>query len=107
MPAAESPTCLNLDRLIHEYALKDHLDGAWAARPLELVREPGRTILVLEDHDATPLDRLVGRPIEIGTFLHVAVAAAGALGRLPESVASFTRTSSRAMCWSIRPAGSG
>jgi hypothetical protein len=35
-----------LDRFSHEYALKDELDGAWAARPLEMVREPGRTLLV-------------------------------------------------------------
>ena len=32
-----------LDRLAHEYGLKDELCSAWAARPLEMVREPGRT----------------------------------------------------------------
>ena len=38
-PAAEHPSRSSLDRLIHEYELKDELDGAWAARPLELVRD--------------------------------------------------------------------
>ena len=49
-----------LDRLAHEYELKDELDGAWAVRPLELVRERGRTMLVLEDPGGEPLDRLLG-----------------------------------------------
>src|SRR6266849_618566 len=49
LPAAEHPTPATLDRLAHEYGLKDDLDAAWAVRPLELVRERGRTMLVLED----------------------------------------------------------
>src|ERR1700752_1071723 len=32
-----SPACL--DRLAHEFGLKNELDGAWAARPLEFERE--------------------------------------------------------------------
>ena len=48
-PAAEHPTPATLDRLAHEYGLKEELDGAWAVRPLELIREGGRTMLVLED----------------------------------------------------------
>ena len=47
VPGAEQPTPASLDRLAHEYALKDEMDGQWAVRPLELVRERGRTILVL------------------------------------------------------------
>src|SRR6516162_5134733 len=31
--AAEHPTPSSLDRLTHEYGLKDDLDAAWAARP--------------------------------------------------------------------------
>ena len=49
LPAAEHPTPATLDRLAREYGLKDELDGAWAVRPLELVRERGRIMLVLED----------------------------------------------------------
>ena len=36
--AAEHPAPAALDRLAHEYSLKDELDGAWAVRPLELRR---------------------------------------------------------------------
>src|SRR5271163_1791487 len=46
LPAGERPSPASLDRLNHEYELKDELDGAWAARPSELVRENGRTMLV-------------------------------------------------------------
>ena len=53
LPAAEHPSPSSLDRLAHEYELKDELDGAWAVRPLELVRDGGRTMLVLEDPAAS------------------------------------------------------
>ena len=36
LPAAERPSRLSLDRLTHEFGLKDELDEAWAVRPLEL-----------------------------------------------------------------------
>src|SRR6266478_6029395 len=60
LPAAEHPTPATLDRLAHEYELKDELDGAWAVRPLELMRERGRIMLVLEDTRSEPLHRLFG-----------------------------------------------
>ena len=69
LPAAEHPTPSSLDRLAHEYGLKDELDGAWAVRPLELVRERGRTMLVLEDPGGEPLERLLGAPMEVGRLL--------------------------------------
>src|ERR1700747_3269310 len=58
LPAKEHPSPATLDRLAHEYDLKDELDAAWAVRPLELVRERGRTMLVLEDPYSEPLERL-------------------------------------------------
>jgi serine/threonine protein kinase len=79
LPAAEHPTPATLDRLACEYALKDELDGAWAVRPLELVRERGRTMLVLEDTHSEPLDRLLGVPMEVRSFLRLAIAVAAAL----------------------------
>jgi len=82
LPAAEHPTPATLDRLAHEYSLKDELDRAWAVRPLQLVRERGRTMLVLEDSGGEPLERLLGRPMEVGRFLHLAIAIAGALAQL-------------------------
>ena len=79
LPAAEHPTPAILDRLAREYGLKDELDGAWAVRPLELVRESGRIMLVLEDTCSEPLDRLLGLPIEVRSFLRIAIAVAAAL----------------------------
>src|SRR5215472_14753169 len=54
------PSLASLDRLAREFELKDELDGAWAVRPLELVREGGATLLVLEDPGGEPLERLLG-----------------------------------------------
>src|SRR6185437_7490613 len=79
---AEHPTLESINRLAHEYELKDYLDGAWALRPLELVREPGRTMLVVEYAGGEPLDRLIGEPMAMGRFLPLAVSLSGALGRL-------------------------
>src|ERR1700719_4351673 len=60
IPAAEHPSRSSLDRLAHEYGLKDELDGAWAE----------------------PLDRLLGAPMEAGRFLPMAVGIGVALGKL-------------------------
>ncbi len=83
-PAAEHPSALTLDRLAHEFSLKDEMDGAWAARPLELVCEHGRTMLVLEDFGGDPLERILGAPMEIGSFLRLAIGVAAALGNVHE-----------------------
>src|SRR3984885_9918610 len=79
LPAAEHPTPATLDRLAREYGLKDELDGAWAARPLELVRERGRIMLVLEDTYSEPLDRLLGTPMDVPSFLRIAITVVAAL----------------------------
>ena len=85
LPAAEHPTAATLDRLAHEYGLKDALDGTWAVRPLELVRDHGRTMLVLEDSGGEPLDRLLGAPMEVEGFLHLAIGIAVALGKVHQA----------------------
>ena len=82
LPAAEHPSPSNLDRLAHEYGLKDELDGAWAVRPLELMREGGRTMLVLEDPGGEPLDQLLGAPMQLECFLRLAIGIASALGKV-------------------------
>jgi PAS domain S-box-containing protein len=79
--AADRPPPLALERLAHEYELRSELDGAWAVRPLEFVREDGRTMLVLEDPGGEPLARLLGQPMEIGVFLRLAIGVAAALGK--------------------------
>jgi PAS domain S-box-containing protein len=82
LPATEHPTQASLDRLAHGYALKDELEGAWAVRPSALVRENGRTMLVLEDPGGEPLARQLGAPMEVGPFLQLAIGIAVALGKL-------------------------
>src|SRR5438552_9994905 len=81
-PAADPPSRSILDRLTHEYELKDELDRAWAARPLALMRDAGQTVLVLDDPGGEPLDRLLGVPMEVGRFLRLAIAVTMALGKL-------------------------
>jgi serine/threonine protein kinase len=81
-PAAEHPSSSSLDRFTHEYGLRNELDGAWAARPLDLVREGGRALLVLEDAGGEPLETLLGAPIEVRQFLRLAIGIAAALGKL-------------------------
>ena len=82
LPSAEHPAPATLDRLAHEYGLKSELDAPWAARPLELIRERGRTVLVLEDPGGEPLERLIGAPLEMGRFLRLAIAISVAVGKL-------------------------
>src|SRR6202165_1040229 len=79
LPSMEHPTAATLEGLAREYGLKDELDGAWAVRPLELVRERGRTMLVLEATASEPLHRLLGPPMEVRSFLKLAIAVASAL----------------------------
>jgi PAS domain S-box-containing protein len=71
------PGCV--ERLEHEYALKSELDADWAARPVALTHHDGRMTLVLEDPGGAPLDRLLGRPLEVSHFLRIAIPLAGAL----------------------------
>src|SRR5438270_6075031 len=77
-----SPGCV--ERLEHEYALKSELDADWAARPVALTRDNGRMTLVLEDPGGTPLDRLLGRPLDVSHFLRIAIPLAGALRHVHE-----------------------
>ena len=84
LAAAEesSPGCVG--RLEHEYALKSELDAGWAALPVALKHDNGRMTLVLEDPGGTPLDRLLGRPLEVSHFLRIAIPLAGALRHVHE-----------------------
>src|SRR5882672_11865216 len=52
----------SLARLEHEYALRNELDAAWAARPLALVSDHGRMTLLLQDPGGEPLARFLGQP---------------------------------------------
>ena len=48
-PAAEYPPSETLERLEYEYLLREELDLAWAARPIETARYQDSTVLVLDD----------------------------------------------------------
>jgi PAS domain S-box-containing protein len=84
LPAAEHPTSASLNRLAHEYGLKDDLDDAWAARPVALTRYNDRMTLVLKDPGGAPVDRLLGRPLDVSRFLRIAIPLAGALRQVHE-----------------------
>ncbi len=83
--ATDSPSPGSLHRLAHEHGLRDHLDGAWAVRPVEIVRNRGATMLVLEYHDGQPLERMIAGPMMVGDFLRVAIATASAVTRMHAS----------------------
>jgi PAS domain S-box-containing protein len=82
---SDHPSPQNLRRLEHEYSLASELDEAWAAQPLALTRDEGRTLLILSDPGGEPLDRLIeknkGRPFDLAQLLTIAIGLATALGR--------------------------
>jgi PAS domain S-box-containing protein len=81
-PAGEYPSPGSVQRLEHEYALRTDLDGDWSARPVEFVRRQGRLMLMLADPGGEPLERLLGRPMQVTEFLQIAVPLAASVGRL-------------------------
>jgi predicted ATPase/signal transduction histidine kinase/CheY-like chemotaxis protein len=68
--------------LEHEYSIRNEIDPDWAAQPIALEFYDGRMILVLNDPGGEPLERLLGEPLELTEFLHLAIALAGVLGKL-------------------------
>ncbi|MEY2606855.1 MAG: hypothetical protein QOH31_4688, partial [Verrucomicrobiota bacterium] len=81
-PVSEYPALGSLARLEHEYSLRDELDPDWALRPLALTRREGRMMLVLDDPGGEPLDQFLGKPMELGRFLRLAINLAAGLGKL-------------------------
>ena len=81
-PSSEHPHPAIIDRFTHEYGWKDELDSEWAVRPLDLRHEGGRTVLLLEDPGGEPLANLIGAPMEVRSFLPLAIGIAAAVGEL-------------------------
>ena len=81
-PVSEYPALESLERLEHEYLLRDELDSDWAARPLALTHHLGRTTLVLEDPGGEPLDGTIGQQLELRRFLLLGIGVSAALGKL-------------------------
>jgi predicted ATPase len=82
-PTAARPGPDSVGRLAHEYGLKESLDSAWAARPLDFDRD--RSLLFLNDPGGEPLARLAGAPMELRSFLRLAIALSEAVARLHAS----------------------
>src|SRR5213078_4556668 len=79
-PAAARPRLQSLNKLKHEYSLRDELLSEWAIRPLSLSQDDnGQATLVFECPGGEPLDRLVVGPMEMGQFLRISVGLATAL----------------------------
>src|SRR6195256_7052560 len=73
LAATDETSLACVERLEHEYALKSELDADWAARPLALTHYNDRMALVLEDPGGVPVDRLLGRPLDVSHFLRIAI----------------------------------
>src|SRR6478609_3942645 len=83
-PLAKEPAPGTLRRLENEYEFRTRLDPAWAALPLDLVRENQRTVLVLADPGGEPLTRILEKRLELAPLLRVAIGLAAALSGLHE-----------------------
>ena len=81
-PVVEHPTPESPKRLQHEYSLREKLDPTWAARPLAIMRHWDRTVLLLEDPGGTPLDQLLGHPLDLAFSLHLAIGLSRAIDHL-------------------------
>jgi len=84
-PLTALPRPETLEKIKHEYSLRDALNSAWAIRPVALSQHSGKPTLELEDPGGEPLDRLLRGPMEMTQFLRIATGLATALGALHQS----------------------
>src|ERR1700732_122512 len=69
-------------RLAHEFALRKELDATWALRPLTFVHDGRMPMLLAENCDGRPLDRVFAVPLESKRFLRLGAALANAVARM-------------------------
>ena len=104
-PALQHPVPQSLNRLQHEYSLKEKLDSNWAIQPIAMGRNWDRPVLLLRDPGGVPLSQLVGparnvsssvnviedksalanaggRPLDLVSSLRIAIGLASAIGHL-------------------------
>jgi PAS domain S-box-containing protein len=106
-PVAEYPTPKILKWLEHAYSLREEIDPTWAARPIAIARHWDRPVLVLEDPGGTPLDQLLGQPLDLEPLLRLAISLAAAIGQLHQrgmvhkdiKPANFLVNSVTGQCW--------
>jgi len=71
-----------LERLRNELEIAGALDQPSVLRPLMLVMHEGTPALVSEDFAGVPLERLLGRSLDVGRFLDLACAIAAGLEQI-------------------------
>src|SRR5262249_27037704 len=81
-PVMERPAPATIRKIEQEFSFKDELNPAWAVRPIVLTQHRSRTMLLCEDPEGEPLDRLIRRPMELKPFLRCAIGLAAALGQV-------------------------
>jgi PAS domain S-box-containing protein len=81
-PVVEYPAPESLKLLEHAYSLREELDTRWAARPIAMARHWERTVLVMEDPGGVPLSQLLGQPLDLAFWLHLAISLSSAIGHL-------------------------
>ncbi|RKG92482.1 serine/threonine protein kinase, partial [Corallococcus sp. CA053C] len=74
----------DLERLRKEYEVGHALAGLAVVEPLALSTFEGRPALEFEDFPGAPLEKLVGAPMPVGDFLHLAVRLAGIVADIHE-----------------------
>src|SRR6266516_2119963 len=79
-PAAEHPAPASLDRLAHEYGLREELESDWEVRTLDRIRGRNGAVRVLEAPGGLPLAGVLGVPRGTGRLLRLAIGIAAALG---------------------------
>jgi PAS domain S-box-containing protein len=80
--AVPGPSPLILSRLEHEYELAQDLDPDRIVRPLVMERHGSKAALALEQGPTKTLASLLGCPMEIESFLHIAIGINAALAEL-------------------------
>ena len=82
IPASAHPTPLLLTRLEREYELARALDSSRIAHPIALERQSGSAVLVLEPGPTRTLASMLGSPMDIQSFLQVAIGINAALAEM-------------------------
>ncbi len=81
-PSSTRPSPETLEKINHEYSLSSELDNVWALRPLAISSYNDKTVLVLEDPGGTPLNQVIGRPMEMKLFLRLGIQISNVVGQL-------------------------
>lgn len=82
IPAASRPAPALLNRLEREFEMARDLDSSRIVRPLALERQAGNAVLVLAQGPVKTLASVLGRPLDIPTFLRIAIGITDALAEI-------------------------